>query len=261
MPEISELLELSKAIATQAGLRLLDSFSQDHKRYVHSLEHPKEIKAVADAVLDQDILQALVPTGFPVLSEESGYIAGKHESDYWFIVDPLDGTFNFVKGLGPCAVSIAFWKKQKPIFGVIYSLLERQLFWGGHGMGSYCDGQKISVSSTATKTQASICTGFPVRFDVANDHTMQSFWRMVGPYAKVRMLGSAAVSLVNVAKGAADVYLEQNIMLWDVAAGLAIVEGAGGAFMMKEADDVWSYRVFASNAPLLSDFAHKDTML
>jgi myo-inositol-1(or 4)-monophosphatase len=250
MPEISELLELSKAIATQAGLRLLDSFSQDHKRYVHSLEHPKEIKAVADAVLDQDILQALVPTGFPVLSEESGYIAGKHESDYWFIVDPLDGTFNFVKGLGPSAVSIAFWKNQKPIFGVIYSLLDRQLAWGGAGIDTYAHGQRISVSDTSNKAEASICTGFPVRLDVENDIAMQNFWHMVKPYAKVRMLGSAAISLLNVARGSADVYSEQNIMLWDVAAGLAIVEGAGGGVHFFPGTIEHSLDVYASNQPL-----------
>ncbi len=222
------LLELSKTIATQAGLRLLDSFSQHHKSYVYYRDNPKEIKALADAVLEKDILRALAPTGLPILSEESGYIPGRQESQYWFIVDPLDGTFNFVKGLGPSAVSIALWEDQKPIFGVIYSILERQLYWGGAGMGAYCDSQPISVSDTAIKAQASICTGFPVRLDVENEITMQYFWRMVSPYAKVRMLGSAAVSLVNVARGAADVYSERNIMLWDVAAGLAIVEGAGG---------------------------------
>ncbi len=255
MLELNDLLDLSKSIATQAGLRLLNNFSQGYKNYVHCLDHPREIKALADTVLEKDILQALTPTGLPILSEESGYIPGQRKSKYWFIVDPLDGTFNFVKGLGPSAVSIALWKDQKPVFGVIYSLLERQLVWGGAGMGSYCDGQPISVSDTAIKAQASICTGFPVRLDVESEIVMQYFWRMVTPYAKVRMLGSAAVSLVNVAKGCADVYSEQNIMLWDVAAGLAIVEGAGGVYIVKKTGNDWSYRVYASNTHLLSDFS------
>ena len=245
-------MELSKTIATQAGLRLLGSFSQEHKNYVHCRENPKEIKALADSVLERDILDGLAPTGLSILSEESGYIPAKRTSTYWFIVDPLDGTFNFVKGLGPCAVSIALWDDQKPIFGVIYDLTERQLVWGGAGIGAYADGQRVSVSETSSQARASICTGFPARFDVARDHAMQEFWKMVSPYAKVRMLGCAAASLLHVARGSADAYSEQDIMLWDVAAGLAIVEGAGGAFSMKKTDHPWSYTVCAANAHLFA---------
>lgn len=252
--ELKNQLELSKFIATQAGERLLNSFGQEQKNYVHCIEHPKEIKALADTVLEEDILKGLLPFGLPILSEESGYIHGQKESKYWFIVDPLDGTFNFVKGLGPSAVSVALWQDERPIFGVIYSLLDRQLFWGGHGMGSYADDERISVSSTSNRSKASICTGFPVRFDFENDISMRNFWHLVRAYAKVRMLGSAAVSLLHVAKGSSDVYLEENIMLWDVAAGLAIVEGAGGAFFMKRTDKDWSYKVLAANRHLLSTF-------
>jgi myo-inositol-1(or 4)-monophosphatase len=247
MPELNELLELSKSIAVRAGRRLLDSLNDDYKKHAYSSEHPKEIKALADTVLEKEILQALVPKRLPVLSEESGYIPGQQKSKYWFIIDPLDGTFNFVKGLGPSAVSIALWEDQKPIFGVIYTLLDQQLIWGGVGLGAYCDGQPISVSDTATKAQASICTGFPVRFDFESEITMQHFCQMIKPYAKVRMLGSAAVSLANVSNGFADVYSEQGIMLWDVAAGLAIVEGAGGAVHFDPGTIEYSLDVYASN--------------
>ena len=228
MHDLNKLLELSKSIASQAGQKLFENNSPSHKEYVHCSELPKEIKAGADTVLEKYILQKLASTGLPVLSEESGFIQGQKESRYMFIIDPLDGTFNFVKDLGPCAVSIALWHDKKPIFGVIYNIVEKKLYWGGNALGAYCDDKSISVSSTSNTEQASICTGFPVRFDVENDNGMQNFWRLIKPYAKVRMLGSAAVSLLNVAKGSADVYSEQNIMLWDVAAGIAIVEGEIG---------------------------------
>lgn len=253
MFDVCELLDLSKTIATQAGLRLVDSIDQGYKSYSRSLKNPKEIKALADTVLEKEILRALMPIGLPVLSEESGYLYDKHKSEYWFIVDPLDGTFNFVKGLGSCAVSIALWKDQKPIFGVIYNILEKQLIWGGKELGAFCEGRRISVSETRDIADASICTGFPVGLDISKENNLQYFWRMVSPYLKVRMFGSAAFSLVNVAKGVADVYSEQNIMLWDVAAGLAIVEGAGGAYALKRASNDWSCRVLASNAHLFSD--------
>jgi myo-inositol-1(or 4)-monophosphatase len=251
IPEFSALLELAKTAATQAGTRLLDQMRPDDKCYVCSADHRREIKAMADTVVEKEILQVLVASGLPVLSEESGYISAEKKSTYWFIVDPLDGTFNFVKGLGPSAISIALWEDQKPVFGVIYSLMERQLVWGGRGMGAYADGQRISVSDTTDQSHASLCTGFPVRFDVDSERAMQNFWRLVRPYAKVRMLGSAAASLLHVAKGSADVYSEQSIMLWDVAAGLAIVEGAGGVSVIKRADSIWCYSVFASNHSLL----------
>ena len=252
MPELEELLELSKSIAAQAGQSLLSGLNQHHKNYFHSVDYPKEIKALADIVLEKEILQVLGLKGLPILSEESGYIPGQQDSKYWFIVDPLDGTFNFVKGLGPSAVSIALWEDQKPIFGVIYNIVDRKLIWGGAGIGAYCDGQPISVSKVAIKNQASICTGFPVRLDLENETVVQSFWRMVRLFAKVRMFGSAAVSLVYVARGVSDVYFEENIMLWDVAAGLAIVEGAGGTYALKKTSVDWSYRVFASNECLSS---------
>jgi myo-inositol-1(or 4)-monophosphatase len=247
---MDDLLELCKDIASKTGARLLDSFNQDYKKYVHSDTHPKEIKALADSVMERAILPALIAKGIPILSEESGNVPSETNSKYWFIVDPLDGTFNFVKGLGPSAVSIALWEDRKPIFGVIYNILERQLVWGGCSIGSYCDGQRISVSHTAMQAEASICTGFPVRFDLADDVVMQDFCRMVRPYAKVRMLGSAAVSLLNVARGSADVYFERDIMLWDVAAGLAIVEGAGGATRFVPATAEYALNVFASNGVL-----------
>ena len=253
MHDLNELLELSKLIASQAGQKLLDSYTPSHKEYIHCSELPKEIKAGADAFMEKYILQELTATGLPVLSEESGYIQGQHESQYMFIIDPLDGTFNFVKDLGPCAVSIALWHDNKPIFGVIYNLVEKKLYWGGEGLGAYCDDESISASNTSKTEQASICTGFPVRFDVGNDSVMQKFWRLIKPYAKVRMLGSAAVSLLNVAKGSADVYSEQNIMLWDVAAGIAIVEGAGGVINSLPSTIKYSLDVFASNKFLVEN--------
>jgi myo-inositol-1(or 4)-monophosphatase len=256
--ELHSLLELAKSAGAQAGLRLLDALGADEKSYVYSHEHPREIKAVADTALERDILHTLAPTGLPVLSEEAGYLPSERGGQHWWIVDPLDGTFNFIKGLGPSAVSIALWKGERPIFGVVFDLMERRLFLGGPGIGAYADGRRISVSATSTLAQASICTGFPTRFDVEDISALQSFSRTIKPFAKVRMIGCAAVSLLHVARGSADVYAEQKIMLWDVAAGLAIVEGAGGGSVLTKTHMDWCYDTFASNACLLPSFHCED---
>jgi myo-inositol-1(or 4)-monophosphatase len=251
--ELGALLDLAKSAAVRAGTQLLESADALDRGYVHSATLPREVKAAADLALERDILGALADSRLAVLSEESGYIPSLQPSNRWFIVDPLDGTFNFVKGLGPCAVSIALWEDQTPIFGVIYDLVGRQLAWGGAGMGAFIDGRPISISNTETLAIASLCTGFPVRFDIESDRSMRQFWRLVSPFAKVRMIGSAAVALLHVARGSADVYLEQSIMLWDVAAGIAIVQGAGGAAAFRRNEGEWSYDVIASNVTLMPD--------
>lgn len=251
MAELGALLDLAKSAAVRAGTQLLESVDAVDRSYVHSAELPREVKAAADLALERDILSALADSQLAVLSEESGYIPSPQPSNRWFIVDPLDGTFNFVKGLGPCAVSIALWEDQTPIFGVIYDLIEGQLAWGGAGMGAFIDGRPISISNTSNLAMASICTGFPVRFDIESNQSMRHFWRLVSPFAKVRMIGSAAVALLHVARGSADVYLEKSIMLWDVAAGIAIVQGAGGAAAFRRNEGEWSYDVIASNVILM----------
>jgi myo-inositol-1(or 4)-monophosphatase len=252
MRELDALLDLVKSTVSRAANRLLDHMAPGDVHYVHSPEHPREIKAIADTVMEQEILAGLAGARLSILSEESGYTASPQNTPRWFIVDPLDGTFNFVKGLGPSAISVALWEYDRPVFGVIYSLAERQLAWGGRGIGAFIDGRCISVSETSDPSLASICTGFPVRLDMHSDLAMHGFWRMVKPYAKVRMLGSAAASLVQVARGAADLYAETSIMLWDVAAGVAIVEGAGGQCLINSSGPQWCYDVIAANSALLA---------
>jgi myo-inositol-1(or 4)-monophosphatase len=251
VPDIDGLLELAKTTAVLAGTRLLENRGTVDRSFTYSAQLPREVKAAADAVLEREILRMLTPVGLAILTEESGFVPARQPSDLWFIVDPLDGTFNFVKRLGPSAVSIGLWRERQPVFGVIYDLTQRQLSWGFAGGGAWVEGRPISVSRTSDLAQASISTGFPVRFDLEDDRAGREFFRLIRPFAKVRMLGSAASSLLHVAHGSADVYLEQSIMLWDVAAGLALVQGAGGSTSFTATDRDWCYDVVAANPALL----------
>lgn len=245
--EVNEFLNLARTVAVRAGQRLAESVDAGDRTYTHSSTVPKEVKASADIALEEEILRALVPTGISILTEEAGCLPGVRSSTLRFIVDPLDGTFNFVKGLGPSAVSIALWDDNQPLFGVIYSLRDRRLFVGGPGIGADCDGHAISVSETARRDRASICTGFPARLNVDTDEGARRLWLLARTYGKVRMIGSAAVSLTHVASGAADAYAEQNVMLWDVAAGIALVEGAGGRTRLRPGTVEYACDVLASN--------------
>jgi len=229
--KIEELLDLAKDAARTAAKELSHSLNHEYYEHEYHEELKKELKAKVDLVLEEMILPTLLETGIPVLSEESGYIGNNKDTSYKFILDPLDGTYNFIRGSGPSAISIGLVKNDSPsdlefVFGVIYDLEKDRLIWGGKRFGSYCNNTKILVSDINLLSETVLFSGFPVRFDF--DENNQHIWDLYHNVAKVRMIGSAAMSLVNVAMGTADAYFEENIMLWDVAAGLAIVEGSGG---------------------------------
>lgn len=250
MLDISELLELSKLAAVRAAA-CISGTSEDMRSYEYAELQPREVKATADSVLETEILNHLSPLGLTMLSEEAGLIHGKNHPEYRFIIDPLDGTFNYVKQLGPSAVSIALWREETPVFGVLSLLPQGTLIWGGPDIGAFRDGTPILVSATEDYSRASVCTGFPVRFDINSDSERERFWMTTEGFAKVRMIGSAATSLANVACGFADAYVEYGIMLWDVAAGLSIVKGAGGDFCITPGLTQNSLNVAAGNPQLL----------
>lgn len=247
MGDIPSLLALAKATAVRAGCRLERAGLED---FSFSEELPREMKSLADTVLEDEVLAALSGTGLEILSEECGLIPGTQPGGFRFIVDPLDGTFNFVRKLGPCAVSIALWQGDKPVFGVLFDIVSKTLCWGGRGLGAWRDEKEIRVSRIGDISRAAVCTGFPVRFDLSADEAWGRFRDRVSPFAKVRMFGSASMSLACVADGRAEAYFEENIMLWDIAAGIAIVEGAGGRVRWREKSGSPALDVHADNGLL-----------
>ena len=244
--EIQSALNLAKDLAKNAGLVLLEA-NLDLRKHHFDPENIKEVKSLADEVLDQTIIMGLKSTEIPILTEESGLIISQSDTELQWIVDPLDGTFNFIKGLGSCAVSIALWEKDQPVFGVIYDIQGKNIYWGGGKIGAFSGDKRIQVSNTHKKHEASLCTGFPARMDMSSNKAMLEFIKLVRSFSKVRMLGSASMSLINVAKGSADMYMENNIMIWDVAAGLAILEGAGGLSAYSKGTIPYSLDVRAAN--------------
>jgi myo-inositol-1(or 4)-monophosphatase len=248
--EISDLLTLTRGSAARAGRWLLNADADTYRANETDPNHPREVKAIADTALEERLLEDLRSTGIPVLSEESARPGEVGEKELQFILDPLDGTFNYVHGLGPWAVSIALWRGAEPIFGVVYSADDDAVYWGGPGIGAFRGDDPITVSDISDRSRASLCTGMPARADLEDPMFKKRFWKAALGFGKTRMLGSAAVSLARVASGAADAYCEDGIMIWDVAAGLAIVMGAGGAQTRTPVAADHSFDVFASNGHL-----------
>ena len=216
----------------------------------------RDIKLEMDVLAENAILKHLTSTSpYAVLSEEAGTLAVKSsqaqadDGDCVWIVDPLDGTYNYFRGIPLCCISIAFFKGDCPLFGVINDFNHGDVYVGIVGSGAHKNGQPISVSRVTRKSQAVLCTGLPV----AADFSLQARTRLVadlGDFKKVRMIGSAALSLALVACGKADCYWENSIAVWDVAAGIALVEAAGGKIEMGATEDRLRRNVWASNGKL-----------
>ncbi|MDQ8193287.1 inositol monophosphatase family protein [Coraliomargarita sp. SDUM461004] len=256
-----ELLRLAERAAKEAGTLLHDAYATDAG--VQSMAG-RDIKTEADQAAEQHILEKLRPSGYSILAEESGFSSAKlsreaqrslrpslimNELEPMWIIDPLDGTFNFTRGFPACCVSIALWGVNKPLLGVIYDFASDMMYSGIVGQGAACNGKPIFVSNTKELHHAALATGFPSGRDFSHA-SLLSFVERVQQFKKIRMIGSAALSHAYVASGRVDAYFEEDIWLWDVAAGLALVEAAGGDFTISEIKDSWQLTVMASNSKI-----------
>lgn len=236
--------ELDRAVnaAKAAGQLLLDAMSGE--RTVLSAEG-RDIKLQADQDAEKVILEALSSSDYPVLAEESGEHGDTHGDGPIWAVDPLDGTMNFKRGLPICCVSIGLMQGNEPILGVIYDFNHDNLYTGINWQGAFLNGKEMTVSDVDTRADAVLSTGFPVNRDFSTQ-ALGEFVNQIQSYKKVRFLGSAAMSLAYVASGCVDAYIEDDIMLWDVAAGVALVQAAGGYVELSPSDaKPWARKVRA----------------
>jgi len=192
-----------------------------------------DVKLQEDIESEIFIREHLESTGIPVVGEEKGGDASVLSSGelYW-IVDPIDGTFNFLRGIPNVCVSIALMAGWTPVVGAIYDFTRDELFAGGKGFPLTLNGEKITPNWAKTVSQGVLMTGFPSATDYSDDN-LKRFVLSAQKFKKVRMCGSAACAMAWVASGRADVYKEDRLYLWDVAAGMALMESAGGVYEIK----------------------------
>lgn len=242
---LDRYLYIAKEAAFSAG-----KYLSGYKRYDISIESEqgKDIKISADRGSEEIIIDILrAKSDFAILSEEKGLIGtGVKKDKLRWIVDPLDGSLNFLRGIPNCCVSIGLWNENKPVLGAIYDFNRNELFTGTAQVGAWLNGSMITVSEINTEDKAVLFTGFPVNTDYSSK-ALKIYIEQVRIFRKIRLIGSAALSLAYVAVGRADAYFERDIMFWDVAAGLAIVSGAGGEYFIKETPRSNAYDVYATN--------------
>ncbi len=217
-------LDAAQTAALSAGHYL---FTQNNQQKIEHQAEKRDIKLEADRQAEKIIIEHLKLTApHPILAEESGSSSDMDLEKPAWVIDPLDGTLNYSRSVPLSVVSIALCLGFNPLLGVVYDFNRQELFSGISGLGAYCNGLPIKSSVITSPEKAVLTTGFPVDRDF-NSASLQSFLNRVQNFKKIRLLGSAALSLAYTACAKVDAYYEEDIMFWDVAAGMAIAKAAG----------------------------------
>ncbi len=177
----------------------------------------------------EEAIVRLIHERFPdhgIMAEESGQSA--EEADYRWIIDPLDGTTNFIHGFPVFAVSVAVEHRGRVIAGAVHDPLRQETFYAEAGKGAYWNEQKISVSRTRDFRRCLIGTGFPFRTKHLIDPYLTVFKKLFAEVSDLRRAGSASIDLAAVAAGRLDGFWELNLSYWDIAAGILLIREAGG---------------------------------
>ncbi|MBD73995.1 MAG: inositol monophosphatase, partial [Rickettsiales bacterium] len=197
---LNELNDLAIGAAIQAGEFLNKSKLEEKAVYK---EEGRDIKLIIDQDTEKLIRSSLQTTDIPILGEEYGGAIA--EGKYW-VIDPIDGTANYFRGLDECCVSIALMEGNEALIGVIYNFNNNQMYTAVKDHGAFLNNAKISVSDIDSKNKASITTGFPASETIESS---MDFLEDLKGWKKVRMFGSAALSCAYVASGKCDYYAEK----------------------------------------------------
>ncbi|MDQ6845202.1 MAG: inositol monophosphatase [Bacteroidota bacterium] len=213
--------------AVEAGAKELKRFFNG-KFIISNKEGINNLVTEADHAADKAILE-VIQKQFPshgIISEES---AGQvTDSEYKWIIDPIDGTVNFANAIPICCVSIGLERNDKMLMGAVFNPIMNEFYFAEKGKGATLNDKKISVSNKAEVITSCLVTGFPYTYLDQPNGPIQVFERLIRKGIPVRRLGSAAIDLCWVAAGRFDGFYEHQLNAWDSAAGFLIVEEAGG---------------------------------
>ncbi len=240
--------------AREAGRSLARDFGEVENLQV-SRKGPADFVSNADHRAEEIIYNSLSKArpGYGFLMEESGEVKGTDKSNR-FIVDPLDGTLNFLHGQPHYAVSIALEREGELFCGVVYDVAKNEIFWAEKRRGAWLEQRKLVVAGRRKLNESVIATGTPWHGKSEEAHS--AFWgelaAMTPVTAGIRRYGSAALDLAYVAAGRFDGFWERDLKPWDIAAGVVIVREAGG--FVEEIDGanmLTTGSIVAGNEPLL----------
>jgi myo-inositol-1(or 4)-monophosphatase len=237
--------------AARAAGALINRASLDLDLLKVSAKSPNDFVTEVDRASEEAIIEVLLGAypGHGILAEESGRAHGAKDSDYVWIIDPLDGTTNFIHGLPIYAVSIALAHRGVVQQGVVYDPCRNDLFFASRGRGAFLNDRRLRVSKRTRMAESLIGTGFPFRRGDNYKRYLQMFEAVMPQCAGLRRPGAAALDLCYVAAGYYDGFFETGLNPWDVAAGALIITEAGGLVgnFTGEADYMYQREVVAAN--------------
>ncbi|MSR46513.1 MAG: inositol monophosphatase [Planctomycetes bacterium] len=259
VPSDSTLLDCALELARAAGAIHLSIWRKFDPAEV-KLKSRRNPVTEADIAAERQIVGELARRfpGHRIVAEEEGGRAGD-DAITWH-VDPLDGTVNFAHGLPLFSVSIAAWRGDLPLVGVVHAAALRETYHAVRGGGAFRNGERLAVSRRGELKEALLATGFCYQRNEVAENNVREFSDLVLRCRDVRRLGSAALDLALVAAGHYDAYWEPWLNSWDIAAGTLLVREAGGRVCDLAGGDAMLRRgdVFASNGTALHDavFGH-----
>lgn len=211
---------------------------------------PGDLVTEADKLAEAEVLKVLnrhLPD-HQILAEESGAL-GNANSEYLWAIDPLDGTTNYAHGLPMVATSVGLMINGVPTVGAVYNPFSNELFRGAKGLGATCNRSPIQVSPTQELSKSLLITGFAYDRRETTDNNYAEFCHLTHLTQGVRRFGCASMDLAGVACGRFDGYWERGIQPWDMAAGIVILEEAGGKVTAYDGSplDINSGRILATN--------------
>ncbi len=241
------MIEDIKYIAQTAGEIIRGYFGKNF-----SVEFKSDVKNLvtqADKESEKAIIE-FIKKKYPlhgILAEESG--SQSKESDYLWVIDPLDGTSNFAHGLPIFSVSIGLQFKREIVAGVVYDIMRDKLYSAEKGSGAFRDNVRISVSKNSIIEKSFLVTGFPYNINENPENAFEKFIAMTKSARAVRRLGSAAIDFCYVAEGVFDGFWEVHLNPWDICAGKLLVEEAGGMVtdFIGQPIDIFNKTILASN--------------
>jgi myo-inositol-1(or 4)-monophosphatase len=227
MPLLSSEINVLEKVCNKASKIIIRDFGEIEKLQV-SKKGPGDFVTKTDKKVEQIIIEELEKArpGFNILAEEGGIVENK--SEYTWIIDPIDGTTNFMHGIPHFAISIGLEKSGELIVGIIFDPIKNEMFYAEKGRGAYLNNSRIRVSSRNTIADSVALTGGPAFSETHKQNFYEEYVTMSNHFHQVRKLGSAALDLAYVAAGRAEVFWHKNLKYWDIAAGIIIVKEAGG---------------------------------
>jgi myo-inositol-1(or 4)-monophosphatase len=244
------MLNIAIKAARGAGA-IINRASLDLDRLQVNTKAPNDFVTEVDHAAEASIIETLLGAypGHGILAEESGSAKGAKDSDYVWIIDPLDGTTNFIHGLPTYAVSIALSFRHQIQQAVVYDPARNDLFFASKGRGAFLNDRRLRVSKRTRIAEALIGTGFPFRKGDDVDRYVRLLTMVMKSCAGMRRPGAAALDLCYVAAGWYDGFFETGLAPWDCAAGSLMVTEAGGLVgnFTGDADFLFRREVVAGN--------------